>query len=145
MRSQEEICGLPEVNGAPIPEIAQEDMEATSNLCDAGAEVEEDQDIAVTAEESQGLPESQRDYLIDLWPFARPMRHLSEASSFSIASCGFVHSRFVPVPMIASRGFYAQVFRDVTQLAGLTHVVAFTTTAHPAQALAARSLGCASW
>ncbi|CAE7253655.1 unnamed protein product [Symbiodinium sp. CCMP2592] len=91
LRTADEICGLPEVGACPVSEIADDDKEATSNFCDAGPG-DDEQDTAV---DEQGSEEAQRDYLIDLWPFARPVR------------------------------FYAQLFRDIVQLPGLTHVVRY--------------------
>lgn len=101
-----------------------------------------------------------RDFLIDLWPYARPARFSSSMTSLSaMIQCfsffiSFGHSESHPARVFSGSasalaigfgniqwsGFYQSLLEDVMQVAGLQQLAILSTSGHPACVIAGRKI-----
>ena len=135
----------------PFEELAEDDREATA----FEVEPTEAESVSVPEEDDTvppGLPGATqaegRDYLIDLWPFARPKgasgeNEILHRTADSVDS----HSKETSSLNEAadSQGYYHQIFDEVLKATGCKYVCVISASAHPSPWLAARQMGCDSW
>lgn len=101
-----------------------------------------------------------RDFLIDLWPYARPARFLSSkvdslflfftrVSDFGLSINNPLVFCHVVIPSITveipQSGFYQSLLTDVMQVAGLQQLMILSTSGHPAAVIAGRKVQAESW